>query len=119
MKRNNQRAKHRLHRAVRKALKNAELSTATLSEIEGMPDDVLGALFKQHILLFQMEACRRPRASKSHLIAAAHPDTALMKRNAGRHRRANVLRGVATTHQWQAPLSGLGRRRRGEHDHTL
>jgi hypothetical protein len=78
MKRDNQRAKHRLYRAIRKALRNAELSTATLVEIEGMPDDVLGALFKQRIRLIEMEACKRRRASKSHLIAAVH--TALKKK---------------------------------------
>lgn len=43
-----------------------------------MPDDVLVALFKQRIRLIQMEACNRPRASKSHLIAAVH--TALKKK---------------------------------------
>jgi hypothetical protein len=37
-----------------------------------MPDEVLGALFKQRIRLFQMEVHKRPRASKSQLIAAVH-----------------------------------------------
>jgi len=70
--RNNQRAKHSLSRAIRKALRNAELSAATLVEIEGMSDEVLGALFKRRVLLFQMEVRKRPRASKSHLIGAVH-----------------------------------------------
>ena len=78
MKRNNPCAKCALQRALRQALRNAELSAATLAEIEGMPDDVLGALFKQGIRLIQMEACKRPRASKLHLIAAVH--TALKKK---------------------------------------
>lgn len=74
MRRDSQRAKHSLSRAIRKALRNAELSAATLVEIEGMPDEVLGALFKRRVLLFQMEVRKRPRASKSHLIAAVHTD---------------------------------------------
>lgn len=78
MKHNDPRAKHALHRAIRKALRNAELGTAALVEIEGMPDEVLGALFKQRIRLFQMEARKRPRASKSHLVATVH--TALKKK---------------------------------------
>jgi hypothetical protein len=78
MRRNSQRAKHRLSRAIRKALKNAELSAATLAEIGEMPDEVLGALFKQRIRLCQMEVHKRPRASKSHLIAAVQ--TALKKK---------------------------------------
>lgn len=78
MKRNNPRAKCALRRAIRKALSNGRLSAATLAEIEGMPDDVLGALFKQRIRLIQMEACKRPRAPESHLIAAVH--TALKKK---------------------------------------
>src|SRR5690348_8947778 len=95
MKRNNQRAKHRLYRAIRKALWNAELSTATLMEIEGMPDDVLGALSTQRILLFQVQACKRPRASKSRLIAAVN--TAL-KKNADRNPRLHLLRTAPATH---------------------
>ncbi|MGN8112462.1 hypothetical protein ACTJLB_31195 [Paraburkholderia sp. 22098] len=78
MKRNNPRAKCALQRTIRKALRNAELSAGTLAGIEGMPDDVLGTLFKQRIRLIQMEACKRPRASKLHLIAAVH--TALKKK---------------------------------------
>ncbi len=66
----NQHAKHALRRAIRKALMRAELSTAALVEIEGMPDELLGARFKQYIRVFQAEAHKRPRASKSHLIAA-------------------------------------------------
>jgi hypothetical protein len=78
MKRNNQRAKHRMSRAIRKALRKAELSTEALVEIGGMPDEVLGALFKQRIRLVEMEARKRPRASKSHIVAAVH--TALKKK---------------------------------------
>jgi hypothetical protein len=70
MKHMNQRAKHALRRAIRNALKHAELSTAALVEIEGMPDEMLGALFKHYIRVFQAEARKRPRASKSHRIAA-------------------------------------------------
>lgn len=77
MKRMDPRAKHALRRAIRKAFRNTELSTATLAEIEWMSDEQLGATFKLYIRLLQVEARKRPRASRSHLVAAVQ--TALTK----------------------------------------